>query len=242
MKTHASVPAGLVGLAFAAALATTGCSSAYKVKVDAVSRPVPVTAEIASYRLSTRGPAGPEDSLRSKEAVGHIRTALSGHGLYEAPDPAKADIVVEIDYGMAAPRVTYETTVVPVFAPVGRTRLGHEPALSDEKSDSLARKAAVAQPPQRELIGYEEISRPVVVHEKHLSISGRENKAPAEGRPPLEIFRVHASIENASKDLRGHLPVLASAAMEKIGRTTDGTVIATLHPGDDAIGFIRKGM
>lgn len=242
MKIYTLTRSCLAGLALAAALAATGCSTAYKVKVDAVSRPVPVTAEIASYRLSTRGPAGPEDSLRSKEALGHIRTALSGHGLYEAPDPAKADLVVEIDYGMAAPRVTYETTVVPIYAPAGRSPVGRDLPLSDEKSDSPTRRAALAQPPQRELIGYEEISRPIVVHEKHLSISARENKQPAEGRPPVEIFRVHATIENASKDLRGHLPVLASAAMDKIGLTTDGTVIATLHPGDEAIGFIRKGM
>jgi hypothetical protein len=53
---------------------------------------------------------------------------------------------------------------------------------------------------------------------------------------------VNVAIANDSDDLRGHLPVLISAAMDYIGQTTEGEVSFTMRGDDEAIRFARKGM
>src|SRR5512140_2090871 len=100
------------------AVLLAGCGSpSYEVKVDALTRPV--TANAQSYRLKSKNPALGDESLRYKEAAEYVRTALSGKGLYEAPNEEAADMIVELDYGMEAPRTKIEQVSVPVYAQVG---------------------------------------------------------------------------------------------------------------------------
>ena len=91
----------------------TGCdgTKTYTVQVDAISDP-PETGQPAqaaqSYHIRTHNPKLDESSLRYKEVADYVRTALSGKGMYEAPTADKADVVIDIDYGMDAPRVKFE--------------------------------------------------------------------------------------------------------------------------------------
>jgi hypothetical protein len=111
--------------------------------------------------------------------------------------------------------------------------IARRPDVTEERS---------AMDPTRELVGYAEVERRVIVREKHLSISGRENKPPVAGRPPEEIWRVDVTIADEKGDLRSYLPLLASVAMDMIGRNTHGTVTLSLRSDDEAIRFIRKGL
>src|SRR5262245_35864209 len=106
------------GAALAAVLCA-GCStsSTYKVKVDAITNPTPTSGQ--SYRLKSKDPRVGEENLRYREAADFVRTALSGKGLYEAPTEEKADMIVELDYGMDAPRSKMDRVSVPVYAQVG---------------------------------------------------------------------------------------------------------------------------
>src|SRR5438876_51253 len=81
-------------------------SPTYKVKVDAISKPVPTGTQ--SYALKSKDPRLGEENLRYHEAADFIRTALSGKGLYEAPSEERADMIVELEYGMDAPRSKVE--------------------------------------------------------------------------------------------------------------------------------------
>jgi hypothetical protein len=91
-------------VSLAAALAFSGCATTYDVKVDSLTKP---NAEQAvSYKIVNKNPSVSEDTLRYKEAVGYVRTALSGKGLYEAPDPEKADLVLAVDYGLGPPKAS----------------------------------------------------------------------------------------------------------------------------------------
>jgi hypothetical protein len=183
------------------------------------------TPDHVSYTIRNMVQGAEEHSVRYQEAAQHIRTALSAKGLYEAPPNESADMIVEVDYGIAPPRVKlieYSRTVLSV------PRVGADvPSVSDEP---------------RRVIGHEEFARAVVVREKHLSICGRDNKPPTATAPPAEIWRVEVSIEDTGNDLRGYLPILASVAMDEIGSNTDGVTTTRIGGNDEAIRFIKKGL
>ena len=231
MKTCPSCRVAAAVLGVLLASIAGGCAS-YEIKVDAIKRPGRTDENLISFNIQNRNPAIEGDSLRHKELAGHIRTALSGHGWWEAPNANSAAMIVEVAYGIEPPRMVYDRVAVPVF----------EPDAEKASRTSSGTRLGPTVPNGKELVGFEHEYFPVVVREKHLSVTCRENKVVSDGRPPEEIWRVSVSIEDESKDLRGYLPILASAVMEQIGRNTSGVVAASMGRNDDAIGFIRKGL
>ena len=219
-----------------------GCStsSTYKVKVDAITKPVP--ADVQSYKLKSKDPRLGEENLRYREAAEFVKTALSGKGLYEAPSEDKADIIVELDYGMDAPRAKMERISVPVYAQVGGGVRYDSVPVMDSRGNTSFRTVAVYEPPRNELVGYDDVPRMVTIYEKYLKITARENKSASEGRPPAELWSIHASAEDESKDLRKYLPIMASATVDYIGQDTSNQKIVKVRADGPGVDFIRKGM
>jgi hypothetical protein len=227
--------------AAASILLVTGCStSAYEVKVDSITKPAP--GEAQSYTLKSKNPALGEENLRYQEAAGFIKTALSGKGLYEAPSEDRADMIVELDYGMESPRTKTERVSVPVYAQVGGGVRYDTVPVTDVKGNTGYRTVAVYEPPRSELIGYDDMPRQVTIYEKYIRISARENKPAAEGKPPAELWSVQASAEDESKDVRKYLPILASATAEYIGRDSNHQTTIKVKENGDAVDFIRRGL
>jgi hypothetical protein len=223
-----------------AALLLAGCNSTptYQVKVDAISKPLP--AQKQSYALKSKDPRLGEENLRYKEAADFVRTALSAKGLYEAPNADAADMVVEIDYGMEAPRSKVERVSTPIYAQVGgRVRYEAVP-VTDSRGNSSMRTVAVYDPPRSELIGYDEVPRQITLYEKYLKITALENKPAAEGRPPSELWSIHASAEDESKDLRKYLPMMASATVDYIGQDSSNQKVVKVRADGPDVDFIRK--
>ena len=239
MKSHALVwlvPAALLALLF------TGCStsSTYAVKVDAITKPEPVAAQ--SFKLKSKDPRMGEENLRYREAAEFVKTALSGKGLYEAPSEEKADMIVELDYGMDAPRAKMERVSVPVYAQVGGGVRYESVPVTDSRGNTSFRTVAVYDPPRSELVGYDNAPRMVTIYEKYLKITARENKAASEGRPPAELWSIHASAEDESKDLRKYLPIMASATVDYIGQDSSTQQVVKVRADGPGVDFIRKGM
>lgn len=227
--------------AAAVALLATGCATtSYEVKVDAITRPV--AANVQSYRLKSKNPALGEENLRYKEAADFVRTALSGKGLYEAPNEDAADMIVELDYGMESPRTKIERVSVPVYAQVGGGVRYDTIPVVDSRGNTSLRTIAVYEPPRSELIGYDEMPRQVTVHEKYLRVTARENKPAAEGRPPNELWSVTATAEDESKDLRKYLPIMAAATSDYIGRDTGQQAVVRVKGDGEGVEFIRRKM
>jgi hypothetical protein len=91
-------------------------------------------------------------------------------------------------------------------------------------------------------VGYATVKRPVVVREKYVTVTARANVVAAgDDRPPPELWRVSARIEDVSDSLRGYLPVLAAAVMEQAGLTTDGNVALRVADNSESVAFIRRG-
>jgi hypothetical protein len=239
-----NLPNGLISFSgFVLAILLAGCasSSAYKVKVDAITKPVPSSNGV-SYKLKSKDPKLGEENLRYREAAEFVRTALSGKGLYEAPTEEKADMIVELDYGMDAPRAKMERVSTPVYAQVGGGVRYDSVPVTDSRGNTSFRTVAVYEPPRNELVGYDEMPRMVTIYEKYLKITARENKAATEGRPPAELWSIHASTEDESKDIRKYLPIMASATVDYIGQDSSSQKVVKVKGDDAGVIFIRKGM
>jgi hypothetical protein len=218
-----SIPSLCLMLALTAAAFSwlTGCSTAYDVRLDSISRANLPAGKSSSYAIRNKNPAIATDTLRYNEAADRIRTALSGRGLWEAPSEAAAEMIVELDYDIDPAHTVYKAAEVPVYVPTC---------------------PVVGQMAPRELIGQTVAPVPNVVCEKHLSVSCRENEPAVEGRPTAELWRISVSIEDARTDLRECLPVLASVVMDQIGTTTDGVTTKRVDLRDSAVDFIKKGI
>jgi len=224
----------------AATVSLVGCSSSptYQVKVDAISKPKATQKQ--SYALKSKDPRLGEENLRYKEAADFVRTALSGKGLYEAPNAEAADMIVELDYGLEAPRSKIERVSTPVYAQVGGGVRYDSVPVTDARGNVSHRTVAVYEPPRTELIGYDDMPRQITIYEKYLRITARENKPAAEGRPPAELWSIHASAEDESKDLRKYLPIMASATVDYIGQDSTNQKLVKVRAEGPAVDFIRQ--
>lgn len=221
-----------------------GCTgTTYHVKVDAVAKSdAAARSEAQSYKLRSKGAALADDSLRNQEATEFIKTALSGRGLYEAPTAETADMIVELDYGVAAPRTKVERVSVPVYAQVGGGVRYEQVPVTSSRGVTSTRTVAVHEPPRTELVGFDEVPREVVVYEKYLRLTARDNKPAAEGKPPTQLWSIHSSTEDESKDLRKYLPIIASATVEMIGKDSGTAKDIKVRLPSPGVDFIKKGM
>ncbi|RXK54733.1 hypothetical protein ESB00_02225 [Oleiharenicola lentus] len=232
-------------------LLLTGCDSSktYTVQVDAIAQPAetgPATASAQSYHIRSQNPQLEESSLRYKEVADYVRTALSGKGMYEAPTPEKADVVIDIDYGMDAPRIKFETISQPIIVQqpgryVTETRYVTR-RRPDGTFETVEVQTQVYVPGTTEFLGMQESVHPVVVYEKFLKLSARENREATEGRAPPEVWSVNVSAEDNSQELRKYMPILASATADYIGTNTKESKPVKINEGDEVVTFIKKGM
>jgi len=68
--------------------------------------------------VKSKNPAVGE-RISLQRSGGLVKTALSGKGMYEAGSEDKADMIVELDFGMEAPRTKMERVSVRFYAQVG---------------------------------------------------------------------------------------------------------------------------
>ena len=87
MNSRISLPLSQIALISAVGLFASGCTHTYEMKVDSLSKPTK-TGEAVSYRIRNKNPSPADATLRQKEAEEFVKTALSGKGMYEAPDAA----------------------------------------------------------------------------------------------------------------------------------------------------------
>ncbi|MSU70564.1 MAG: hypothetical protein EXS39_07290 [Opitutaceae bacterium] len=226
-------------------LLLSGCASGYQMKVDAISRPKPAAKEEpVSYRIRNKNPEDSDDSLRYKEAAKFVKTALSGKGMYEVADSEKADMVVDIDYGMSPPKGRVETVSEPVYITVpGPVTYQTMQVGSGANGTPIYRTIAVQGPPRTEYVGEREYLVMRVTYEKYLHLTARENQPGSEGRPPPEIWTIDVTSEGESKNLRKYLPALAAASIDYIGKDTRGQKdIRLKDEKDGAVAFVKKGL
>jgi hypothetical protein len=87
-----------------------GCSTTYRFKVDAVQGGV-AAEEARSFRLASADPESVDGDPATERLAGHVRTALSSKGLFEAPQGTEPDMHVEFDFGVDVGGREVETMV-----------------------------------------------------------------------------------------------------------------------------------
>jgi hypothetical protein len=221
-----------------------GCKSAtYVLQVDAISPTGQVArnAEPKSYRVRSHNPNVADDSLRYNEVSAYIKTALSGKGLYEAPSAESADLIIDIDFGMETPRMKYQTVIKPVVV-ITPGQAKPQPDRSPNGGRIFVPMGVSTVQTVAKIVGWQEEAEPVVVYEKYLKVSARENREAVEGRPPPEVWSVNVSAEDPSNELRKYMPILASATADYIGTNTRQEKAVTVTENDESVRFIKKGM
>jgi hypothetical protein len=231
----------LGALLFAAGSLLTGCANSTEVKIDSIAKPK--AEESISYKIRNTNPAIAEDSLRNKEAVGFVRTALSGKGMYETTDAAHADLVLDVDYGVGPPQIRHETVSEPVYITLpGEVRVERVQVGTDRNGNPIYQTVTVQDPPHTEFAGYRDYVITTVVYEKYLKMTAHENKEATEGQPPLDVWSIDVTSEGQSHDLRKTLPVLAAASIDYVGKDSHGQKIIHLKDSDKDVAFVKKGM
>lgn len=237
-----SICQALAGLAVLVFL--FGCTNTYEMQVDAIKNPTSPIPEAESYVLVPRDPSTDINDLRYKETVKWIKTALSAKGMYEAPDPSTADMVIEVDYGMEPPRQEIQIREEPVFQRIQEPGSYHTMAVRDPETGAV-RMVRIYQPGRvsTELVGYQERAISVVVNEKYLVLTAKENaRAESGDRPPEELWSVTVSNEDSSDNLREYLPIMASAATDYIGEDTQTAKTVRLKSDDEVVVFVKQGL
>jgi hypothetical protein len=237
---RASIGVLLLGALFLAAL-FSGCATSTEVKIDSTAKPK--AEEAISYKIHNVNPAISEDSLRNKEAVGFVRTALSGKGMYETTDADHADLVLDVDYGVGPPQIRHETVSEPVYITLpGEVRTERVQVGTDRNGNPIYQTITVQDPPHTELAGYRDYVITTTVYEKYLRMTAHSNKPTTEGQVPPDVWSIDVTSEGQSKDIRKTLPVLAAASIDYVGKDSHGQKVIHLKDSDKDIAFVKKGM
>ena len=219
----------------------SGCATTYRFKVDAVKNQE-IPDEKKSYSVVSANPEMDSEDLRFKEASEYVKTALSSKGMYEAPPGTDAEMVIEVDFGMEEPKTKFQTISEPVYALVGGGARTVTVPVTDSKGNVRYVTYVVYDPPQRELIGFQDRVITITVYEKYMRITSREAPGQAGDRPPRELWSVYVVNEDEKDDLREYVPLMVSAAMDSINENSSSKKDIVLKDSDDRVVFVKKGL
>ena len=100
----------------------------------------------------------------------------------------------------------------------------------------------VPVPSIQTVVGYRDVIVPVIVYEKRLRLTARENKTAEDGKPAPELWSVDIISEGENRELRKVLPILVAASIPYIGKDSHGQKTIRIKDTDKAIDFVKKGM
>lgn len=226
------------------ALLLQACNTTYEMQVDAIKNPKPIDPDADSYVLIPRDPAQDTSDLRYQETVTWIKTALSAKGMYEALDPLEADMVIEVDYGMEPPRQEIRVIEVPEYRTVrGPGRYAIQQIYDPVTKKMKSVRVYIPGRTSTELVGYSQQTRTIIINEKYMVLTAKQNKLAESGDTAAEeLWSVTVRNEDDSTDLREYLPIMASAATDYIGEDTDKSTTVKLKSDDEVVDFVKQGL
>lgn len=204
-----------------AALAGCASSSSSKRHVVRITSAVdPEKSSGFSYTLAT-DPPGKGGDIFHTQVKERVRTALAQRGMYEAPTPARADVIVSFDYGEYPPQTQVTTVTEPVFV---------EPGMSSGIMGPGAMSSSNRSPlgPSRSQIVMVESVRVTQTQEKYFRIDARENRL-----EKARIWSVDASIEDEGTPIADCIPAMVDAIIEYIGYRTPQPEEVVIRLGAD---------
>ena len=222
-------------------LISAGCDSdlSYSVKVNAVQNPE--VEGLESYTIRSSNVEVEENDIWFKETVAYVKKALAVHGLYEAPNPESADMIVDIAFGVSVPLVEIEEWEEPIYVQKDDGFKEITIMVNDGAGGKIPTTRRIYTNPEQKIVGYEKRMRPVTRYQKYLRITARVNDPGQKERPPAYAWSVYVTSKDESDDIRKHLPVLTAAAVRFIGESTNEQVEIRLKGKDEVVAFIKDG-
>jgi hypothetical protein len=217
----------------------SGCATTYTLKVDAITNPETAETNPQSYIIVNKNPDVDESDLRYQETKEWVKTALSGKGLYEAPNVESADMIIELEYGMEEP---YDRTTV-----VQDIHIERDPPsvrtiwIQPEPGAPPIPQTIVVQGHTRHI----PIQRTIVqtIHEKYLKITAiKTPDDEAVDTKAEQLWSVHVTNEDTGDNLREYLPVMASAAINYIDEDSGTEKEVRIKEDDETVTFVKEGM
>ncbi|MBC2605705.1 hypothetical protein [Pelagicoccus albus] len=218
------------------------CNSTYEMQVDAINSQQSQIPDADSYVLVPGDPETDTSTPEYKESEEWVRTALSAKGMYEALDPQDADLVVEVSYGMEAPRQELKEIKTPIYKSV-ETPGTHVMSRPAPGSISEPKLVYVRGAKMDEVVGYTIETKSVIVVEKYLVLSAKLNSQgeQADGETE-EVWNVVVTNSDDSTNLQEYLPVMVAAAVDYIGEDSTTTQTVEINSRDEAVVFVKKGL
>jgi hypothetical protein len=204
-----------------AALIVVGCATqgpsktSHVVKVNAVALEAPQKGTAFTI-VPARG-AVDDSTLLYAEAARVVTNALQTKGMYAAPRVEKANVIVELEYGMAPPRAIQRAN--PTVA------------------EPLPREVRAGVPTETDVANLRSSARGPL--EKHLVLTAREASR-ADDSPPRTLWKVDLSTVDLSNDLRKYLPLLATVALDEIGQDSGGDLLIRVDENNKSTKLLKK--
>lgn len=190
------------------------CSTATTHNVRITSAVDPAAKSGYAYALAPDRAGRERTDAFHAEVVERIRTALSQRGMYEASNPARADVVVSFDYGEYPPQTHVTTVTEPMpVSMVGPGGMGvNDPFSSQTPGSSLSRRSGLGGGSGMVMV---ESLRVTQTSEKYLKLDAVENN-PGKAR----VWSVDATVEDDDTPIGECIPAMVDAVIEYIGYRT----------------------
>jgi hypothetical protein len=202
------------------ALVFAGCAQApsrtsHVVKVNAVALEPPQKGSTFTI-VPARG-AVDDSTLIYAEAARVVTNALQTKGMSAAPRIDRANVIVELEYGMAPPRAIQRAN--PTVA------------------EPLPMQVRAGVPTETDVANLRSTARGPL--EKHLVLTAREANR-RDDSPPRTLWKVDLSTVDLSNDLRKYLPLLATVALDEIGQDSGGDLLIRVDENNKSTKLLKK--
>lgn len=206
-------------LVFLITLFLTGCERSYEVKVDGIKDnrySFPVGTPYALL-LPPKGMVG-QDFNRAK-AESMVKTALSVQGYYPVDRVEEAELVITVEYGMSAGRVSFREKPTLNTPLIGPAELGYR------------NYPGIVPVSETEIV-------PEMVQTKYITFSARDPKTMDENGKPAEVWNLVVKVEDEGQNLEKYMPVLLAASMKYLGTNTGKQIEIDISDGNEAVQYV----
>jgi len=206
----------------------SGCSTVYRVKLNALTNPDINLSKIENYSIKSGNPRVYKEDLEYKKFEKYVKKALASQGWYEKIESQsnEADMNIDIAYGVSQPKIIFKKVTRPV-----------QTSVTISMGSSRGQRTGSRIPVR--VTRMENVIIPTTEYEKFLRITARENTEDSY-EMPVQIFTVYIKIQDKSNDLGKYMPVLVAVMMDHIGKETDNTEEIKITANDEAVEFILQ--
>ena len=219
---------------------TSGCSSTYSFKVDAISNPE--STGHRSFKIASSDLNLSAADLGCKELSDYIKTALSGRGLYEAPDVESADMIIDISCGKGQPEVDFKSYAAPVIAEIPGVYRRVTVPVTVPGGKRMMVSSMIYVPGRRDIIDMEERMDPITTYEKFLRLTASDSEQEDATEGSVQVWSIYVNNKDESDDLRKQLPLMAAAAIPYVGGNADSQREIKVKASDADVSFVKAGV